>query len=188
MVLRYLILIAAISTLSSNFIADYLKLNPVKITSKICLQKIGTAYNITKFPNIYNHFTHDDAVKELNQYMPLINTKCSEYLALFLCSIYIPLYSPILKKTIRPCKSICLASQIGCRNLIKKYGIALKFDCYRYHEENGHEVCIGKSILNTPKKTVQAVQKVNYKRKIKFYKLATNKEETVSGKNTTFYR
>lgn len=48
-----------------------------------------------------------EAVKEFNDFIPLLNTKCSDKLGTLLCFFYFPFCSPYFPVNIRPCRSLC---------------------------------------------------------------------------------
>lgn len=79
----------------------------------ICLPIIVTfcqqhkvPYNFTVFPNYMGHFGQRDAQQELEVYDAVVDVRCYELAALFLCSIFVPKCGP--KGIVaRPCRSLC---------------------------------------------------------------------------------
>ena len=58
------------------------------ITIPIC-SKIG--YNQTFFPNQFHHQSQPEASAQLNDFIPLIASQCSDDLTLLLCSLFTPI-------------------------------------------------------------------------------------------------
>ncbi|XP_047484369.1 uncharacterized protein LOC125036046 [Penaeus chinensis] len=99
------------------------------------------SYNQTIFPNLLSHSSQAEAARELEQFIPLIRSKCSPHLELFLCSMYAPVCT-ILEKPIPPCRSLCMILRNDCADIIKRLGLTWSdiFDCERFPSEN---VCVG---------------------------------------------
>jgi len=79
------------------------------------------AYNQTIFPNLLGHSTQEQAGAEVHQFYPLVKVQCSPHLQAFLCSVYAPVCS-IPGNPLPPCRSLCLAAQDGCVQLMNKFG------------------------------------------------------------------
>ena len=58
---------------------------------------------------------------EVHQFYPLVKVQCSPHLQIFLCSVYAPVCT-ILEDPLPPCRSLCLAAQDGCEELMNKFG------------------------------------------------------------------
>jgi frizzled protein 5/8 len=84
----------------------------------------GIGYNLTHFPNQFNHETQEEAGLEVHQFWPLVEIKCSTDLKLFLCSMYAPLCIPNYKKPLPACRSVCERAKAGCAPLMAQYGFA----------------------------------------------------------------
>ena len=70
-------------------------------------------YNMTMFPNFFQHKTQNEASIEVHRWWPLVERKCSPDLAFFLCSLYAPLCTG-LDTPLLPCRELCLRAQRGC--------------------------------------------------------------------------
>ncbi|KAG5882521.1 hypothetical protein JTB14_006794 [Gonioctena quinquepunctata] len=64
-------------------------------------------YNFTVFPNYIGHFGQRDAEQELEVYDAVVDVKCYDLAALFLCSLFVPKCGPT-GGVVRPCRSLCL--------------------------------------------------------------------------------
>lgn len=64
-------------------------------------------YNYTVFPNYMGHFGQRDAQQELEVYDALVDVRCYELAALFLCSVFVPKCGPG-GVVVRPCLSLCM--------------------------------------------------------------------------------
>lgn len=63
-------------------------------------------YNYTVFPNYIGHFGQRDAEQELEMYEAIIDVRCYELAALFLCSVFVPKCG-LRGEVVRPCRSLC---------------------------------------------------------------------------------
>ncbi|XP_063598949.1 uncharacterized protein LOC134775395 [Penaeus indicus] len=99
------------------------------------------SYNQTIFPNLLSHTSQAEAARELEQFIPLLRSKCSPHLELFLCSMYAPVCT-ILDKPIPPCRNLCVTLRRDCADTIRRLGLSSSdiFECERYPSEN---VCVG---------------------------------------------
>ena len=79
------------------------------------------AYNQTILPNLLGHSKQEQAGMEVHQFYPLVKVQCSPHLQIFLCSVYAPVCT-ILEDPLPPCRSLCLAAQDGCEELMNKFG------------------------------------------------------------------
>ena len=121
----------------------------VKIEAPMCKQLVGAGYkyakmyNMTMFPNLLLHRNQEEAGLELHQFFPLVRVGCSEFLQLFLCSIYLPVCtngpSPI-----PPCRSLCEKSRKGCEPIMTKFGFRWPqtLTCAKFPENDGKRLCI----------------------------------------------
>lgn len=64
-------------------------------------------YNYTVFPNYMGHFGQREAESELEGYDAVVDVRCYELAALFLCSVFVPKCGPG-GSLVRPCRSLCL--------------------------------------------------------------------------------
>ncbi|XP_063599093.1 uncharacterized protein LOC134775481 [Penaeus indicus] len=76
------------------------------------------SYNQTIFPNLLSHTSQAEAARELEQFIPLLRSKCSPHLELFLCSMYAPVCT-ILDKPIPPCRNLCVTLRRDCADTIR---------------------------------------------------------------------
>ncbi|XP_031622485.1 frizzled-2-like [Contarinia nasturtii] len=83
------------------------------ITSWICE---NISYNFTSFPNVMNHQTQRDVHHKLinSQYHMLMDTKCSQHIRLFMCSVYMPNCIENYEKLLKPCRSFCQRTYDEC--------------------------------------------------------------------------
>lgn len=63
-------------------------------------------YNFTVFPNYMGNFGQRDAQHELELYDAVVDVRCYELAALFLCSVFVPKCGP-RGQVVRPCRSLC---------------------------------------------------------------------------------
>lgn len=63
-------------------------------------------YNFTVFPNYMGNFGQRDAQQELENYEAVVDVRCYELAALFLCSVFVPKCGS-RGQVVRPCRSLC---------------------------------------------------------------------------------
>ena len=106
---------------------------PLKIT--VCRQ----FYRTTIFPNTLNHTSRESAAVDFQQFVPLINLRCSRDIALFLCSVYFPVCPSVLKTVVPPCRSLCDSARSGCEEQMRAFGFdwpePLNCDRFQKREE-----------------------------------------------------
>jgi len=78
-------------------------------------------YNMTILPNLLGHTKQEQAGMEVHQFFPLVKVQCSPHLQIFLCSVYAPVCT-IIGNPLPPCRSLCLAAQAGCEELMNRFG------------------------------------------------------------------
>lgn len=102
---------STINSSTTRLIPESAALNPAP---GICLpvivgfcQQHKIPYNYTVFPNYMGHFGQPDAQHELEVYDAIVDVRCYELAALFLCSVFVPKcgHGGIV---VRPCRSLCL--------------------------------------------------------------------------------
>eukprot|EP00112_Aurelia_sp_Birch-Aquarium-sp1_P018510 Seg4426.2 transcript_id=Seg4426.2/GoldUCD/mRNA.D3Y31 product=Frizzled-1 protein_id=Seg4426.2/GoldUCD/D3Y31 len=121
----------------------------VKIETPLCQELVGSGYkyakmyNMTMFPNILSHRNQEEAGLEVHQFFPLIKVACSEFLQLFLCSVYLPVCTNG-RSPIPPCRSLCEKSRSGCLPLMASFGFQWPeiLNCKKFPENNGKNLCI----------------------------------------------
>jgi len=122
---------------------------PVKcepVTVPLCktsgqFHKYERMYNETVYPNILGHRNQEEAGLEVSQFSPLVRVNCSQYLRLFLCTVYVPMCS---SPVIRPCRSLCEGVRGGCLPLMQKFGFKWpeSLKCEKYPRKTDG-ICFG---------------------------------------------
>ena len=81
-------------------------------------------YQMAYLPNFRGHTRQNDAVKEFNDFIPLITNNCSSVIREFLCGFYFPFCDsdPMTgrKVILHPCRSICEYITPSCVALIEQ--------------------------------------------------------------------
>ncbi|XP_071513210.1 uncharacterized protein [Panulirus ornatus] len=103
-------------------------------------------YNTTLMPNVLHHRSQEEAIEDLRQFSPLVETQCSPDLQLFLCTIYVP-PCIILERPLLPCRSLCLSIREGCEELLSKFGFQWpeSLDCGIFPPEPRIKACVDSS-------------------------------------------
>uniref|UniRef100_A0A6P7HE06 Uncharacterized protein LOC114347492 n=1 Tax=Diabrotica virgifera virgifera TaxID=50390 RepID=A0A6P7HE06_DIAVI len=101
-------------------------------------------YNFTVFPNYIGHFGQRDAEQELEVYDAVVDVKCYDLAALFLCSLFVPKCGPT-GGVVRPCRSLCLETKRRCGFFLDVFGLALPdyLDCELFPESANPSQCVG---------------------------------------------
>ncbi|CAK8682632.1 unnamed protein product [Clavelina lepadiformis] len=89
----------------------------VPITEKICA---GFEYNMTTMPNILGHESQAEASASINEFQLLLETKCSDRLQFFLCSLYFPMCSSKVDVAITACRPMCEEVRSKCEPVMQK--------------------------------------------------------------------
>ncbi|XP_031338612.1 atrial natriuretic peptide-converting enzyme-like isoform X2 [Photinus pyralis] len=107
-------------------------------------QQHKVPYNFTVFPNYMGHFGQPDAQHELEVYDAVVDVRCYELAALFLCSVFVPKCGTG-GIVVRPCRSLCLEMKRRCGFFLDVFGLALPdyLECYLFPESPDPEVCVG---------------------------------------------
>lgn len=123
-----------------KFVCFFFSGNCEVISIPICK---NVPYNMTVFPNYFQHKTQNEAALEVHQFFPLVQVNCSADLALFLCSLYAPLCSSLDVPPL-PCRQLCLRVRRGCLPLLQQYGYQWPeiMACDRFPWGGGQAVCI----------------------------------------------
>ena len=111
------------------------------ITIPLCA---NIEYNQTIVPNLLGHSKQEQAGMEVHQFFPLVKVQCSPHLQIFLCAVYAPVCT-ILEYPLPPCRSLCLAAQDGCEELMNKFGFQwpANLDCDNFPDPSPDQLCVG---------------------------------------------
>ena len=78
------------------------------------------SYNMTQFPNRFQHENQKDAAMKMNLLSYFIKSGCSPKFQFFLCSLYAPACNDT---QLVPCRSVCKNAKRGCRRLVLRHGV-----------------------------------------------------------------
>ena len=111
------------------------------ITIPLCA---NIEYNMTIVPNLLGHTKQEQAGMEVHQFFPLVKVQCSAHLQMFLCAVYAPVCT-ILEYPLPPCRSLCLAAQDGCEELMNKFGFQWppNLNCNNFPDSSPDQLCVG---------------------------------------------
>ena len=111
------------------------------ITIPLCA---NIEYNMTIVPNLLGHSKQEQAGMEVHQFFPLVKVQCSAHLQMFLCAVYAPVCT-ILEYPLPPCRSLCLAAQDGCEELMNKFGFQWppNLNCNNFPDSSPDQLCVG---------------------------------------------
>ncbi|CAK9832349.1 Atrial natriuretic peptide-converting enzyme [Anthophora retusa] len=101
-------------------------------------------YNFTIFPNYMGNFGQRDAQHELELYGSVIDVKCYELAALFLCSVFVPKCGS-RGHVVRPCRSLCFQTKRRCGFFLDVFGLSLPdyLECDLFPENSNPDECVG---------------------------------------------
>ncbi|KAK9306878.1 hypothetical protein QLX08_002524 [Tetragonisca angustula] len=101
-------------------------------------------YNFTIFPNYMGDFGQLDAQHELEPYGAVIDVKCYELAALFLCSVFVPKCGS-RGHAVRPCRSLCFHTKRRCGFFLDIFGLSLLkyLECDLFPEDSNPDECVG---------------------------------------------
>ncbi|XP_046818852.1 uncharacterized protein LOC124424171 isoform X3 [Vespa crabro] len=101
-------------------------------------------YNFTVFPNFMGNFGQRDAQQELQLYKSVVDVRCYELAALFLCSIFVPKCGS-RGHLVRPCRSLCSETKRRCGFFLEVFSLALPdyLECDLFPENDNPDVCVG---------------------------------------------
>ncbi|XP_065317481.1 secreted frizzled-related protein 5-like [Gordionus sp. m RMFG-2023] len=99
----------------------------------------GIGYGKMRLPNLLNHDSLNEVVKQASSWVPLLSVSCHPDARIFLCSLYSPV---CLDRPIYPCRSLCRAVKGGCESRIKLYGFPWPkiLECETFPPDN--DLCI----------------------------------------------
>ena len=92
-------------------------------------------YSTASFPNYRNQPNQMAASSELENFIALAQTVCSNAVVHFLCSVYAPFCDPRQPQfRVPPCKELCQHVRNGCENLVIEFGLTWPphLDCALY--------------------------------------------------------
>ncbi|XP_033728336.1 frizzled-7-like [Pecten maximus] len=92
-------------------------------------------YNRAFMPNRYGHTETDEAVLEVQQFLPVVESGCSPALRPFLCSLYLPSCSP-RGGGLQPCAGLCRRARGSCDSVMESFGYVWprSLDCHNFPE------------------------------------------------------
>ncbi|KAF9795901.1 hypothetical protein SFRURICE_017765 [Spodoptera frugiperda] len=101
-------------------------------------------YNFTVFPNYIGHFGQRDAQQDLEVYEAVVDVRCYDLTALFLCSLFVPKCGP-LGHMVRPCRSLCHETMRRCGFFLEVFGLTMPdyLQCDIFPESTDTDVCLG---------------------------------------------
>ncbi|XP_019885727.1 atrial natriuretic peptide-converting enzyme isoform X2 [Ooceraea biroi] len=107
-------------------------------------QQHKVPYNYTVFPNYMGNFGQRDAQHELDLYDTVVDVRCYELAALFLCSVFVPKCGS-RGRVVRPCRSLCFETKRRCGFFLKIFGLSLPdyLECELFPENPNPDECIG---------------------------------------------
>ncbi|XP_011298034.1 uncharacterized protein [Fopius arisanus] len=117
----------------------------------ICLPVIVTfcmnrkvPYNFTVFPNYMGNFGQRDAQHELENYEAVVDVRCYELAALFLCNVFVPKCGS-RGQVVRPCRSLCNEMTRRCGFFLNVFGLKMPdyLDCDYFPENASPDICVG---------------------------------------------
>ncbi|KAK0171613.1 hypothetical protein PV328_005044 [Microctonus aethiopoides] len=101
-------------------------------------------YNFTVFPNYMGNFGQRDAQQELENYEAVVDVRCYELAALFLCSVFVPKCGS-RGQVVRPCRSLCNEMTRRCGFFLNVFSLKLPdyLGCEYFPENADSDVCVG---------------------------------------------
>lgn len=97
------------------------KLRCVDIKPIVCQ---GLPYNSTLFPNVVGIATQAEAEQRMTGYQPLLFARCSDFLKIFLCSVYFPMCDNKafrVPRPLKPCTEFCQHVKGRCAPLMNVF-------------------------------------------------------------------
>eukprot|EP00095_Tigriopus_kingsejongensis_P006795 maker-scaffold1064_size65302-snap-gene-0.20 protein:Tk06795 transcript:maker-scaffold1064_size65302-snap-gene-0.20-mRNA-1 annotation:"Frizzled-4" len=108
---------------------------PIKV--EMCL---SVDYNMTGMPNLAGSARQSDAQANLETFLPLVLSRCSNELVFFLCSIYTPVCVSE-GDLVGPCRPLCQRVRASCIAQFERVNMAWPsmLQCERFPETNDHD-------------------------------------------------
>ena len=94
------------------------------LTADICA---SVSYDMGFFPNFRGHQTEGEAIGELSDFIPLINSGCSNAILYFLCGYYLPFCyvdSTNQPLYLNPCRNLCEYVRSTCEDDLEASGFS----------------------------------------------------------------
>ncbi|XP_048507998.1 atrial natriuretic peptide-converting enzyme [Athalia rosae] len=116
-------------------------------------------YNFTLFPNYMGNFGQRDAQHELELYDAVVDVRCYELAALFLCSVFVPKCGA-RGQVVRPCRSLCYQTKRRCGFFLEVFGLTLPdyLECDLFPENADPDVCVGhREVIEAAKRAEKPV-------------------------------
>ena len=110
---------------------------------KVC---VNIGYPNASFPNLRNQQTQAEANAELNSFIPLIETGCSNAIVHLLCAVYAPFCSPAFSNSrILPCRNLCNYVRDSCEDELRSVGLSWPshLDCNQFPIRDEDPTCFG---------------------------------------------
>ena len=84
-------------------------------------QLIEWTYNATVYPSFADDKSPADVKTSFSNLHPLIATKCSRYIKLFLCSVHSPACTP--RGVVPPCRELCEQVKADCQSVAETFNL-----------------------------------------------------------------
>ncbi|XP_063602066.1 frizzled-9-like [Penaeus indicus] len=112
-----------------------------RITIPMCKEM---PYNTTSMPNLLGHFTQAEAAIHVHEFMPLVDINCSPHLRFFLCSLYSPMCTPVVRTVIPSCRALCLEVKSKCLPVLRTFNFSwpAALDCARLPTPENNGLCM----------------------------------------------
>ena len=114
-------------------------INPPKTYQCLNISEIemcsNIGYSMASFPNWRDQPNPLEAHQEISQYLPVIQTVCSEAIVHMLCAVYAPFCDPTHPHIrLPPCKELCQEVRDGCEDVMQGFGYPWPppLDCSKY--------------------------------------------------------
>ena len=100
-------------------------------------------YNTTIYPTFADEKSDADVISSLSYLHPLVATKCSKYIKLFLCSVHAPVCTG--KGVVPPCKELCETVKNDCKSVAEIFNLDWPevLNCDDYPTHNPTSNCNG---------------------------------------------
>ena len=85
------------------------------------IELVEWSYNSTVYPSFADDKSADDVKISLSHLHPLVATKCSKYIKLFLCSVHSPVCTP--RGVVPPCRELCEVVRSDCLHVAEMFNL-----------------------------------------------------------------